>query len=400
VWWKLLREQNDKETVAKTLSRLHTLRSKRLNGAELEALIRFAIPRLKKTEKEEELDTLASTCMNLQRDDLARGCLEKLANEKNQWMPLAQFLLKKEHWEQAATALEKASSVEKENASAYFLRGWALVKAGKEQEGRRWMELAHWLPLGREEMRYTLAGALTEHGLYDEAAREWDFTCRLGDDDEFYVGIALRRTANRLAREGKYEQAAAYCIRADIHLLWSGSYVNNRSWISQPHWVMTLRAQGEIRAGKFDEAQRTIQNAVELMPGNIELALACVPALERKGRKTDADALFDQFFNRYRKLCKEYPRSADFHNQLAWLAVMCQRQLDVALDHAKEAVRLAPKNTSYLDTLAEVYFQRGEQKLAVDAISRAAALDPASSYLRQQQRRITAGDRAVPVPEN
>ena len=396
-WWRMLRAQDG---VAVSLGRMHALRQKRLPAADLEAIIRAGIPWLTSAKQQGDLVYLAATCQFMHRKDLARLCLEKLGEEKEQWVNLGQFLLKKEQWAEAAAVFAKACAKQKDAPEAYYLRGWALVKAGQEKEGRRWMELAHWLPLGREQGRYTLAGAMSEHGLHDEAARQWAFTCQLGNDDDFMVSIAQRRTASQSGRERQYEKAVDFGNRAHLRILFGGVFFNSRNWIAQPHSILIARAQGDIQAGKYDAARRTIQTATELMPGNVDLPLACVPALERKGRHADADELFERFRGHYGKLCKEYPRSSEFHNQLAWLTVRCNRQLDEALEHARQAVKLAPKNAGYLDTLAEVHFQRGEQKLAVDTITRATALEPHSAYLRKQGQRITTGNRAAPVPEN
>ncbi len=398
-WWTWLREQRPKDSVAASLNRMHELRQKRMPADELEALIRTGIEWCKTNKRFEALATLAGTCEKMQLDDLARSCLVKLGEENGEWLTLGQFLLRKKQWNEAAAVFAKACAEKKDAADAYYLRGFALVKAGKEKEGKRWMELADWLPLGREDARYMLAKAQAEWS-DDDAARQWEFTCKLGNDDEFYVCIALRRMAFHVAREQKFEQAAAFCSRASIHLLWSGTYLENISWISQPHWILTWNAQSQIRSGDFVAAKRSIQNAMDLMPGNIDLPVVCVPALERKGRKADADELFDRFYDHYRKLCKDFPRSGSSHNRLAWLAARCQRRLNDGLHHAREAVKLGPKSTTFLDTLAEVHFQRGEQKLALDAIHRAAKLDADSEYLRKQRERIMAGDRDASIPEN
>jgi tetratricopeptide (TPR) repeat protein len=100
-----------------------------------------------------------------------------------------------------------------------------------------------------------------------------------------------------------------------------------------------------------------------------------------------------------RQLCKDFPRSGELHNQLAWLSARCRRELDAGLDHAGQAAKLAPKNAGYLDTLAELHFQRGDQKRALEIIAQAIALDPHLEYLRQQRQRMMAGDRNAPLPE-
>jgi hypothetical protein len=78
------------------------------------------------------------------------------------------------------------------------------------------------------------------------------------------------------------------------------------------------------------------------------------------------------------RLCADYPRAAGCHNRAAWLAARCGRRHDQALEHARKAVEQEPGNAGYLDTLAEVHFQRGDRGKALvvrqpsmDGLSRA-----------------------------
>jgi Flp pilus assembly protein TadD len=80
------------------------------------------------------------------------------------------------------------------------------------------------------------------------------------------------------------------------------------------------------------------------------------------------------------------------------LSACCGRNLDGALEHARKAVELAPDNAGYIDTLAEVYFQRGDKDKAVAAQRKAVELDPKKSYNRKKLARIEAGDPSKPRP--
>lgn len=62
-------------------------------------------------------------------------------------------------------------------------------------------------------------------------------------------------------------------------------------------------------------------------------------------------------------------------NHLAWL-YQEDGQLDLAAPLAEMAVRLAPQEASYLDTLAEVRWQQGDRRGALELLERAAALEP------------------------
>ena len=79
-------------------------------------------------------------------------------------------------------------------------------------------------------------------------------------------------------------------------------------------------------------------------------------------------------------------------NNLAYLLVKADdRSLHnppLAMAHAMEAVRLEPNNTSFLDTLAEVYFKLGHAGQAVALMQRAIELNPADPFYKEQLMRF------------
>ena len=97
-------------------------------------------------------------------------------------------------------------------------------------------------------------------------------------------------------------------------------------------------------------------------------------------------------------VCKEFPRSGWSHNNTAWLAVRCKRDLDAALEHARKGVEYEPENAGHLDTLAEVYFQRGDKDKAVELMKKCLEMQPKYDYFRKQLKRMQAGDRDADVP--
>ncbi|MCS7049883.1 MAG: hypothetical protein NZ483_11405 [Verrucomicrobiae bacterium] len=93
------------------------------------------------------------------------------------------------------------------------------------------------------------------------------------------------------------------------------------------------------------------------------------------------------------------PDSAELHNNLAWLLAVSRVRLDEALHHAQRAVELEPRQPAYLDTLAEVHFQRGDRQKALELIARCIELDPESTYFRDQEQRFRDGKPETPPPD-
>ncbi|HEY7423723.1 MAG TPA: hypothetical protein VH682_05705 [Gemmataceae bacterium] len=162
--------------------------------------------------------------------------------------------------------------------------------------------------------------------------------------------------------------------------------------------IHRLRACRFLAAGKEAEANREIDSALSAWPANINVAVTLVPELERRGHKKEADTLFKRCLEPHEKTCRDYPRCAESHNSAAWLSACCRRNLDKALEHAQKAVELSPHSATYFDTLAEIYFQRGNTGKAIDAVKHAIELEPKKSYYRKQLKRLEAGDPSAERP--
>ena len=102
----------------------------------------------------------------------------------------------------------------------------------------------------------------------------------------------------------------------------------------------------------------------------------------------------------YRRATELNPGSARAWNNLAWLRAKTKTSMDEALAAAKRAIEIDDGRAGYQDTLAEVYFVRGEYPLAMRAIRRALEIEPGSDYYTKQLQRFQdASENAVePTP--
>jgi tetratricopeptide (TPR) repeat protein len=405
VWWKFLRQKYEKEEPAAVMKRLRGLLEGKMPRDEFAALVEEARSKAQSLESRVSaawFRALAQSCRDVGRDDLAQACLEqgvKAADSADALLHLADSLAAKEKWAEAADAYRRAWGKDRSRAEALFLRGWALAKAGREVEGKKWREVAHFLPLGDEAARYRLAESLSKHGLTEEALREHELILRLGEYHSWYFGNACRM-AGRAAQERKDHAAAA-----DDHECWllgllrSGSFfLEDTAYATTPPLPHVLRARARAAAGQVADAMKEAETALRLLPGDVNLVIEVVPELEKGGHKKEAEELFGRMLARYESICTAHPNSAWAFNQAAWVAAGCRRHLETALDHARKAVELDPERANYRDTLAEVYFQRGDKAKALEQIKRAMELEPKREYYRKQRERIEAGDPAAPLP--
>jgi tetratricopeptide (TPR) repeat protein len=164
------------------------------------------------------------------------------------------------------------------------------------------------------------------------------------------------------------------------------------------HRLANQRSQGLLAKGDVAGAVREAETALGYLPGLTEPATALVPELANGGHTAEADRIYAAAAAAEDRLCKDYPQSAEFRNNRAWLAARCRRDLDLALDYGRKAVELEPNHANYRETLAEVQFQRGDKAAAVAEIKRCLELDPKNAYYAKQRTRMEAGDPAAAVP--
>ncbi len=86
---------------------------------------------------------------------------------------------------------------------------------------------------------------------------------------------------------------------------------------------------------------------------------------------------------------------AQMLNSLAWFTATHDIYLLEALIAAQRAVEMAPQDSNVLDTLAEVYFRRGDAPRAIETIERALEIAPDDEYLLGQRARFR-GEEAEP----
>jgi hypothetical protein len=339
---------------------------------------------------------ISRTCDLLDRHDLAVEHLEMASSfSSDAALRLGDVAARDEDWVTAGQWYEKARDLDVDSCLARYLHGYSLKQRGRLEQGQAQIDLALLLPLANSTARRQLASGLKERGLRQAAVEQWQLVLRSGGflvslEGEFRdtsvvdaaqnIGNSL--TDDLLGRANYWEIMHLSCLE---ELLWIPSY---RGYFHTPHILHKTRAQAYLREGQFELARQEIKLSRSFMPGNIELAEHLVPDLEQAGQQTAADELFEDCFKFVSNVCKQFPDSPLHHNNLAWLCARCDRQLDTALVHVRRALELAPQTPSYLDTLGEVHFRRGEYAQAVECARECLALEPNSEFFQKQLERF------------
>lgn len=209
--------------------------------------------------------------------------------------------------------------------------------------------------------RFNLALALRQIGSFERAHELLQEVVRLQPDS-----VPVRqRLAEVTSLLGRHEEALA---RATSLLQ------------EAPEDPVTLRLQAQIllKLRRPADAAAPARRAVELTPHSSGLHNNLGEVLRRRGRIDEAEP----HFRRALELAPQNPRVA---NALASFLADHRLELEEALALATRAVRSAPHDAEFLDTLGWVHAQRGDLENAERTLQR--ALDRAGSEPPAQEIR-------------
>jgi tetratricopeptide (TPR) repeat protein len=408
--WKVLRKKfpgEDRPAALKHLRRLLADRPDRAAVGELVILLPLLDPLLDAPAPEAASDDEASNPRALKLLALAtllhRNGQGKLAVKYLARIPLsgvtAQVLIdqgnlyaEEKEWGDAIKSYTAACGKDRKSASAYYLLGWAETKHGDETGGRKRMEQALLIPLGDGDSRHDLVQTLVRLHQDEEAARQRLWIPRLAAPHDRAIVQSLMETGDLAAEKGDDANMATLWQRVGVELLSGGvALTEMRYYLQPPFSAHSARARELLRAGKTAEAIQEVHQAEASEPANLQLALDCDADLRKHGAAGEADALYRRMLERHETLCRDFPKSGTFHNDLAWLAANLDRDLDKALAHAQRATELEPQAASVLDTLAEVQFRRGNQAEALRLAKRCIELEPDRTHYQKQIARFALG---------
>lgn len=137
-------------------------------------------------------------------------------------------------------------------------------------------------------------------------------------------------------------------------------------------------------AMSYEEAIRLFEGIISEFEGTDWQDLAatrvarCYHALGKNKKCVDA----------YMAYVERHPEDPGALNSFAWFCATKRVGLDEALPVALKAVELSGRQAGYLDTLAELYFARGEFDKAVDTGEEALEKEPGDKYLVDQLKKF------------
>jgi tetratricopeptide (TPR) repeat protein len=295
----------------------------------------------------------------------------------------ADSLLAEQRWLEAAAQYQRSVEAKRASFLGWYLQGTALTRAGREDLGAPLQTTANLMCLDSTS-RYSLAMALQERNLKEEAQKQWRLLQQTSHPDNPTVTLANQHLGNAAAEKDPLT-AADHWEQLRFHLLKpTSNLVEQTGYLELAISIHRARARGLLAKGDKPGALEALRICQELVPGYIKVVEEFAPLLRQAGLPDEANKLFENSFKIYSEAAGQFPESATLANNAAWVAAITGNRLDEALVLAKRAVQLAPDSAAYADTMAEVFFVRGDREQALVWARKAVELDPESKFYAER----------------
>ncbi len=340
--------------------------------------VRDSVQKLEPRQRAERLIVLGQTCKIRGDLDLARIMFDEAAAAFPAGSTQVGILLAEEgDWAGAAKHFATAAKANASDAMASFLLGQAQARTGDTSGSEKQLLQAN-LAMLAPEMRFAVASAVQNASLKPDVIRQHELTCRTALPDSQITVNAGQALGNLLSLD-EPRRAARHWQHMLLHGLNSSANFNEaEAYPALANLLHKAVARAAMAEGKPEEVAAELARCERILPADIRAVVDLVPLLRQKGMPQIADGLFERAMVTHRKVLEEFPDSATYLNNAAWVCARAQRELDEGLKLAKQAVELMPEEAAYHDTLAEVHFQRGDREAAVAAAQKCLEIAPAN----------------------
>lgn len=295
-------------------------------------------------------------------------------------------------------AFQEVLAVRPTCLAARVYLSYCLAQQGKNDEAKREMDTARLMPLDAWNWRHwVLLHCLEDAGDRAGAERECELACRYGMD--FTMQDAH---VHHLARDGKYEQAAALALRVFYGAQDDRFFPHFAGRILQR--AATLRrweGRAALAAGQEAEAVRLLDMAGRICaeePFEITEDLAL---LAEAGATEGRAKILAYHLDRLRTNLAVFPNDPQCHAYLGWVLAVTGEDPEQAVDLARQALALDPSTEEEqcaIDGIAD-YWLGGKPKYVPEAVwTRACSYDvlaEALAALGQTSAAVAAAEQAL-----
>jgi len=295
---------------------------------------------------------------------------DKMAAENDRWkgskQGLDEILLRWKKMEPIYEAL-----VEKNPGNYLNLTKWyiALRKLGHEEQAIEVLDRVLLLSMGSAKGLNQIGWEIHAAGYENEAVKVWLQAAAVAEPEGYDYDQAIAYLAHygqSIYRKKQWKKAASIA-EVNAQLSMRGRSSSSINVILRTRFYAEF-SQGMylLQTGQKSRAITKLNACRKMIPGDGTLADEFFPHLRKAGIGKLYDQWFEESYNHILTACQLYPKSHNSQNTAAWLASRSIRMLDEALKHSEAALMERPTQGAYLDTMAEVWFAKGNRAKAIE----------------------------------
>jgi tetratricopeptide (TPR) repeat protein len=287
--------------------------------------------------------------------------------------------------EDAGALSARSFEADPKTPASLFIRSVFLQRGGDEQEARKLMADADALALARGWQRGSLTLLMERYGMAEAAHHQRQMIVQAGRFARLDL-TAADLYAQRMRQQGRRERARWLMEHQALGMMGMGPEAPAEILMSGYEYrdiygVIELLEEDEPEAAA--ELARTV---VGRSPGLADSLILLINALDSHGQREVADELFETIWQAHEARLELFPGEASHYNTQAWVGTRCGRKLDSSLELSQKSLEMDPFSPYFLDTLADVYFMRGDAEKALENERLSVSVEPSSFTWRQYHR--------------
>ncbi|WP_018968719.1 hypothetical protein [Rubritalea marina] len=240
------------------------------------------------------------------------------------------------------------------------------------ERGRPMLDEVITSTLGSLRIRARLAYRLHQAGMETEAHQMLEQllveTSPLDKEFSFVVTAMIQLSSGIELEEprGGWSRLAALRASQIVMLMDPEGETNTEAQLVRKHTEFCFSyGMALLKRGKKDFATDLLARSHKINLGHGSLADHFFPQVLQSSIRSTAEGWFAATWADMQQQISQHKGNHDALNSAAWLGARTARHLDVAESYSRKALELRMREPSYLDTLAEVFYAKGDARMAV-----------------------------------
>jgi hypothetical protein len=301
-----------------------------------------------------------------------------------------------ERWDDAADLMLRQVAMVRDagqepGADLHAYTAASLRMAGREEQAADHDSWVEKLALGNAAVAQRIGNGYAFGRDYTRAALWWRRAVLQSASNSEELATALKFHTDQLLETQAWPETAA--LSEYMALSYTGS-----NYLFHNHLpLLRLRLQSDT-ARALAGLSRNRERSIALLglchrqfASDGSLADFFFPGIRAAGLIQQHDQWFRESWRHFEDVIRRYPDADNTRNTAAWFASRAMRELTAAEKHIRRALELNPRQSAYLDTMAEIHFARHHRAKALEWSQLAINYTPEDVLLRRQHERFRSG---------